>query len=146
MLQNRSVPANTILPHLFYADVAAAVAWLARTFGFVEHYRHGEPGQPPSGAQIQLGDAWVMLGSVRSGRCSPAQAGCQTQCLTVFVEDVDAHFERSKAAGARIVEELHETCYGERQYGAVDLEGHLWLFARHERDVNPESWGATPAS
>ena len=52
----------------------------------------------------------------------------RTQSLTVFVEDVNAHFEKAKSAGAKIVEELHETVYGERQYGVEDLEGHHWLF------------------
>ena len=40
-------------------------------------------------------------------------------------------------AGARIVEDLHETAYGELQYGVEDLEGHHWLFSRHARDVTP---------
>jgi hypothetical protein len=40
------------------------------------------------------------------------------------------------------VEELHETEYGERQYGVEDIEGHRWLFAKHARDVSPEEWGA----
>ena len=66
-----------------------------------------------------------------------------TQSLTVFVEDVDAHYERAKSAGARIVENLHETEYGERQYGVEDLEGHHWLFSRHARNVSPQEWGAT---
>lgn len=145
MLKNRSVPADIILPHITYQDVAAALAWLANTFGFTEHYRYGEPGGRVDGAQMYLGDAWMMLNRARSGRASPAQIGQQTQSLTVFVDDVDAHFERSRLAGANIVEELHETEYGERQYGVVDLEGHHWLFSRHARDVSPEEWGATIA-
>ena len=72
----------------------------------------------------------------------PARLGYGTQNLTVFVEDVDAHYDNAREAGARIVEELHETVYGERQYGAEDLDGHLWLFSRHARDVSPEEWGA----
>jgi uncharacterized glyoxalase superfamily protein PhnB len=62
------------------------------------------------------------------------------------VDDVDAHCERAKLAGAKIVEDLHETAYGERQYGVEDLEGHHWLFSRHARDVDPAEWGATVAS
>ena len=57
----------------------------------------------------------------------------------------DAHFQRAKAAGAKIVEQLHETGYGELQYGAEDLDGHHWLFSRHARDVSPEEWGAKVA-
>jgi uncharacterized glyoxalase superfamily protein PhnB len=62
--------------------------------------------------------------------------------LTVFVDDVDAHYAHAKAAGATILEEPHETAYGEYQYVAADLDGHHWLFSRHARDVNPEDWGA----
>jgi uncharacterized glyoxalase superfamily protein PhnB len=144
-LKNRSVPADVILPHLTYRNVADALAWLAKAFGFVEHYRFGEPGGRVNGAQMHLGDAWIMLNSARPGSASPAQAGHQTQSLTVFVDDVDAHCERAKLTGAKIVEDLHETAYGERQYGVEDLEGHHWLFSRHARDVDPAEWGATVA-
>jgi len=139
------VPADVILPHLTYRNVADALAWLTKAFGFVEHYRFGEPGGRVNGAQMHLGDAWIMLNSARPGSASPAQAGHQTQSLTVFVDDVDAHCERAKLAGAKIVEDLHETAYGERQYGVEDLEGHHWLFSRHARDVDPAEWGATVA-
>jgi uncharacterized glyoxalase superfamily protein PhnB len=140
MLSNRSVPVDSLLPHLCYKDLPAAIAWLAGTFGFVEHYHYGEPAQ---GAQMHLGNAWIMLNGPRSSRQSPADLGSITQSLTVFVEDVDAHYARTRAAGATIVEDLNETAYGERQYGALDLEGHHWLFSRHARDVSPTEWGAS---
>jgi uncharacterized glyoxalase superfamily protein PhnB len=143
MLTNRSVPTNVILPHIVYRDVVAAIAWLNQTFGFVEHYRYGDPAQ---GAQLHLGDAWIMLRQSRPRSGSPAQLGYATQSLTVFVEDVEAHFERSKSSGAKIVEDLHETPYGELQYGVEDLDGHHWLFSRHARDVSPEAWGAKLAA
>src|SRR5262245_51734100 len=142
MLRHRSVPTNTVLPHLTYEDVAAALAWLTATCGFAEHYRYGEHDDRLSGAQLRLGDAWIMLHSEREGSSSPARLGSQTQSLTVFLDDVDAHYARTCAAGAKIVEELHETAYGERQYGVEDLEGHHWLFWQHARDVSPDEWGA----
>lgn len=142
MIENRSVPVSTVLPHLVYRDVAEASAWLARTFGFKEHYRYGEEAGKVSGAQMHLGEAWIMLHSERPGSSTPAHAGSGTQSLTIFIEDVDAHFERAKSAGAEICEDLHETVYGERQYGALDLDGHHWLFSRHVRDLSPGEWGA----
>jgi uncharacterized glyoxalase superfamily protein PhnB len=144
-MTNRSVPPTLVLPHVVYRDVAGAIAWLSATFGFDEHYRYG-PENAPQGAQIHLGDAWIMLTGARPGRDSPAQLGAYTQSLTVFVPDVDAHYARTQAAGARIVEELNETAYGERQYVALDLEEHPWLFSRHVRDVSPDEWGARIAS
>ncbi len=141
-MKNRSVPADIILPHLVYRDVAEAIEWLSRAFGFIEHYRYGSPAQ---GAQMSLGAAWIMLSSAREDRESPAQGGLRSHSLTVFVEDVDAHFATAKAAGVRIVEEPHETEYGERQYAAEDLGGHHWLFSKHGRDVDPAEWGAIVA-
>jgi len=142
-MKNRSVPVDTVLPHVVYQNVARAIAWLTATFGFVEHYRYGDPVQ---GAQMHFGDAWIMLSSAREGRGTPAQVGVWTQSLTVYVGDVDAHFERSRAAGAKIVEGLRETIYGERLYNVEDLEGHRWEFSQHVRDVGPGEWGAAVAS
>ncbi len=140
-MKNRSVPTDAVLPHLAYRNVAEALEWLTRTFGFAEHYRYGERGDP-DGAQMHLGNAWIMLHRARPDRPSPARAGHRTQSLTVFVDDVDSHYERTKAAGARIVEEINETVYGERQYGVEDPEGHGWIFSQHVRDVSPDEWGA----
>jgi uncharacterized glyoxalase superfamily protein PhnB len=54
------------------------------------------------------------------------------------VDDVDAHYEAAKAAGAHIFLELADQYYGDRTYGAEDPEGHQWSFAQHVRDVDPE--------
>jgi uncharacterized glyoxalase superfamily protein PhnB len=83
----------------------------------------------------------MMLKQVRD-EAPPSKLGFGTQSLTIFVEDVDAHYARANAAGARILEEPHETVYGEYQYGAEDLDGHHWLFSRHARDLSPADWGA----
>ena len=139
MLKNRSVPVDAVLPHVTYRNLAQAIDWLTTTFGFVEHYRYGDPVQ---GAQMHIGNAFVMVNSARQGRSSPAELGGETQSLTIFIEDVERHYARARAV-ARIAEEPHETAYGEFQYGVLDLEGHHWLFARHARDVSPDAWGAT---
>lgn len=139
MLRNRSVPVDTLMPHVKYRNLPAAIDWLAATFGFVEHFRYGSP---VSGAQVHLGNAWLMLSSGGEGYRNPAELGFGTQILSVFIEDVEAHYARTKASGARIAEALHETEYGELQYGVEDPEGHLWVFSRHARDVDPAEWGA----
>lgn len=139
MLTNRSVPVDAILPHVTYKDLPRAIEWLISTFGFVEHYRHGEP---ISGAQLHLGKAWLMVHAAKSAQQNPAELGYGTQSLTIFVEDIEEHFAHTRAAGATIVEELHETVYGELQFAVKDLEGHLWLFSRHTRDIDPAAWGA----
>lgn len=141
MLRNRSVPVDTILPHVVYTDPERAIEWLRKTFGFVEHYRHGKP---LSGAQLRLGGAWLMVHAAKSQeQKTPAELGYGTQMLTIFVEDIEHHYARTRSAGAKIFEALHETVYGEMQYGVSDLEGHLWLFSCHAHDIDPAAWGAT---
>jgi uncharacterized glyoxalase superfamily protein PhnB len=137
-MNNRSVPTATMLPRLTYRDVLGACDWLARVFGFTERYRYGEP---VSGIQMYLGDAYIMLTGPGAGTKSPAQLGSGTQMLTVVVPDVDAHYSRTKREGGTVLEDLNETIYGERQDVAEDLDGHRWFFSQHARDVNPEQWG-----
>ncbi|MGA8908021.1 MAG: VOC family protein, partial [Acidobacteriaceae bacterium] len=79
---------------------------------------------------------------LKPGAATPKELGYGTQSLTLFIEDVESHHERAKSAGAAILEEPHETVYGEFQYAAEDLEGHHWLFSRHARDLCPTDWGA----
>ena len=141
-MKNRSVPVDTVLPHIIYKNLPAAIEWLGKAFGFREHYRYGEP----SGAQMHVGNAYIMLRSAQPGDATAIPGSQQTASLTVFVDDVEAHFRQAKSAGAKIVEELHEFMYGEKQYGVEDLEGHRWLFSQHVRDVGPEEWGAKTAA
>ena len=141
MQSNRSVPVDTVLPHIVYDDVAAAIDWLTRVFGFSEHYRYGDP-TAPEGAQMRFGNVYLMLTRARPGRETPARLGAFTQTLSLFVTNVDENYEKIRRAGAKVVEELNETFYGERQFVVEDLAGHRWLFAQHARDVSPEEWGA----
>lgn len=141
--KNRSVPADTVLPHVAYQNLAEAMAWLTKAFGFQEYYRYGDG---PNGGQMWAGKAAIQVSQAGKGKKSPAQLGFGTQALTIFVDDVDAHYAHAKAAGAKIIEQPHETVYGEYQYAAEDLDGHVWLFSRHATDRSPEEWGAVVRS
>jgi uncharacterized glyoxalase superfamily protein PhnB len=142
MVKNSSVPAGVMLAHVHYRSVLEAVGWLGEAFGFEEYFRYGNPAAP-SGSLVHLGDAWLMIRAAAANEKTPGELGFGTQSLSIFVEDVEGHYRRTKSAGARITEEPHETEYGEFQFAALDYEGHHWIFARHARDAAPDSWGAT---
>jgi uncharacterized glyoxalase superfamily protein PhnB len=146
MLNNRSVPTNYILPHVYYENMADALTWLVEVLGFVEHFRFELPDGQLHGVMMHHGDAWVMLKSSSQTLTSPAKLSFGTQSLMVFVENVDEHYHHVNSSGARIVEQIFDTEYGERQYSVQDLEGHIWTFSKHIRDVSPDSWGATLAN
>ena len=51
--------------------------------------------------------------------------------VLVYVDDVDAHFEQAKAAGATMLSPVEGTGDGKR-YRAEDLEGHRWMFMQRQ--------------
>ena len=138
MPQNPPENQTRITPYLYYEDVAGALDWLARAFGFSERMRMPGPDGGVMHAEMELADGVIMLGCPGPEYRNPAHLGQGTQSLYVFVDDVDKHFEKAKDAGAKILEPPADQFYGDRRYGAEDPEGHAWFFATHVRDVAPE--------
>jgi PhnB protein len=137
---------QTITPYLLYEDVDAALSFLAKAFGFEEVLRYtGEEGYV-NHAEMRLDDAKIYLGDPGEEYRNPKKLGNETVGIYVLVDDVDAHFERAKAAGAEIREEPTDQEYGERRYSARDPEGHEWFFAQPIKEVAPEDWGAEVAT
>ena len=129
MIANRSVPSSTVIPVLAYDDVARASDWLCRVFGFTERLRIGD-----HRAQLVFGDGAVIV----TARDSEGRGA-----VLVRVPDADGHHERAKEAGARILHPPTDYPYGERQYVAEDLGGHVWTFSQSIADVDPAAWGGT---
>jgi PhnB protein len=118
-----------IIPHLIYDDVAGAIEWLCRAFGFRERteMRMLEPDGSIGHAELEVGDALLMLGPPSVHGSSPRRG--VSAMIHVYVEDVDRHFQRARAAGAAIVLEPEDQPWGDRRYQATDPEGHHWHFA-----------------
>jgi PhnB protein len=136
----------TVSPYLLYEDVAAALGWLAEAFGFEERLRLTTEDGTVTHAEMAVGpDGMLMLGHPGPDHRDPRTTGVATALAYVMVDDVDAHAERARAAGASIVREPQDEAYGHRRYDVTDLAGHTWSFAEHQRDVPPEAWGATTA-
>jgi uncharacterized glyoxalase superfamily protein PhnB len=124
--------APSIYPRLAYRDEVAALEFLTRAFGLVE--RRESRMEHPDGmlAWLELGDGVVMIGrsgEERHGLHSPLDAGSSTAMVNAYVQDIDAHYRRAEAEGARIVTPLEDMFWGDRRYEALDLEGHRWHFA-----------------
>jgi PhnB protein len=131
-----------IVPYLLYEDVATAIEWLGRAFGFEEVLRvTGEEGDV-NHAELRLGDESVFLGDPGGDYRGPKRLGARTAQVHVHVDDVDAHYERAVAAGAEIRQAPEDMPYGDRRYDAYDLERQLWSFATRRREVAPGDWGA----
>jgi predicted enzyme related to lactoylglutathione lyase len=140
MIENRSAPPGPVVPVLIYQDVPKAIEWLCGAFGFEERLRtRPEPDGTVHHAQLAVGQGSVMLNGGR-GETKSHSGG-----VMVYVQDVDAHCERAKKFGTKIVNPPATAEFGERQYSAEDPEGNRWTFSQSVADVDPKDWGAQVA-
>ncbi len=120
-----------IIPYLYYEDVAAALEWIARVFGFIERHRVVRSDGSVNHAEMTFNNGLIMMGNPGPDYRNPKRLGHLTQTLYVYVPEVDAHYQKAKDLGVTIVQQLQDQDYGDRTYGAEDLEGHTWYFAQH---------------
>jgi uncharacterized glyoxalase superfamily protein PhnB len=119
-----------VTPLLVCRDIQAAHDFLVQAFGFESGgVERGADGQPVHG-EVRIGGTaiWLHRVSVEDQLGAPASVDMAGAGLVVHVSDVDVHFARARAAGARIDGEPIDQPYGQREYGARDREGHRWWF------------------
>ena len=136
-----------VIPMLAYENGVAALKWLAEAFGFREMSCHLGVDGALDHAEMAVGDGRIMLATPTRDyenpkhhreHCERARAWSNVPWVIdgvlVYVEDVDAHYERAKSAGAFILSEPEEGRPG-RRYRAEDLEGHRWMFLQREEQT-----------
>jgi PhnB protein len=134
-----------VVPMISYEDGVAALDWLRKAFGFREIARLTTPDGRLSHGEMEAGKGLIMLASptpeYRSPKrhrevCEQARKWSAVPWIVdgvlVYVDDLDRHFKRAKAAGARILSDIEEGPPG-RRYRAEDVEGHRWFFFETER-------------
>ena len=132
-----------VVPFLGYEDAAAAIEWLERAFGFIEDRdARYEEDDTITHAELDVGGATIYLSTPR-GYASPRRLR-ETSDLArraydnpwvidgqfVEVDDLYAHYDRARSAGATILREPEDPGIGQRIYSAEDLEGHRWMFGQ----------------
>ena len=131
---------HTVSPYLAVEDAAAAIDYYKKAFGATERGRMEGPDGKIGHAEVQIGDAVVMLsdpvpqGSTRP----PIELGGTTSSVVLYVEDVDAVVERAVDAGGIVVMEVADQFWGDRFGTITDPFGHVWSVATHVEDVPPE--------
>jgi uncharacterized glyoxalase superfamily protein PhnB len=132
-----------VIPMFSYEDVGGAADWIAEAFGFEETGRWSDDDGRVTHVTMEMDGSEVMLGypspdyqspKHHAETCEQARKWSETPYVVdgvhVTVDDIDAHYERAKAAGARVLSELEDNPgIGQRQYRAEDVEGHRWMFA-----------------
>jgi uncharacterized glyoxalase superfamily protein PhnB len=128
-----------------YQDSKAAFHWLEAAFGFEPLFVILDADGNLAHSEMTFGNSVVMVGNEWSvDHKSPKSVGGKnTQTVHVQLaegEDVDAHCERAREAGAEILQEPETQFYGDRTYRARDPEGHIWTFGVTEKRMTPDEW------
>ena len=123
-----------IFPFILYDDAPAAIEWLCAAFGFEKQFI--VPGEEPgtiAHAQLKLGPEVIMVGTARGaarGERRPAAAEAR-QGIYMYMPDIEAHYKRAKAQGGALINDVRDTEYGSREFGALDCEGPSWSFGTY---------------
>jgi uncharacterized glyoxalase superfamily protein PhnB len=72
-----------------------------------------------------------------------SRSGITQRTSAIIRAGISPHYSQSKRAGAQTFCEPTTFPYGERQYTAKDLGGHVWTFSQSIVDVDPSSWVGT---
>jgi uncharacterized glyoxalase superfamily protein PhnB len=126
---------------IFYQDPKAAIAWLEKAFGFELAMMIETPDGALAHSEVRFGDSLVMIGSEwhPDTKSPKSLGGKNTQFVHVHLdENVDAHCERARDAGAEIIMEPDTQFYGDRTYRCRDPEGHIWTVAQTVQEVSRE--------
>ena len=120
-----SIAMSGVVPYLFYDDAEAAMDWYARVFGFEEIGRwRGDDGKVHN-AEMRIGSTELWL----DGSGARKEADARPHWIGVWVDDVDAMFERVKDAGIACEPPVDRE-FGVRMLSVEDGMGHLWGFIR----------------
>jgi PhnB protein len=120
---------HTVTPYLVVDDIPKEVKFLQKAFGAEVGEQLTLPDGTVNHAMVSIGDSVVMLGAGR-GEWKPSAA-----MLYVYVEDTDAVYRATLAAGATSLMEPSNQFYGDRNAGVRDPHGVSWWIATHIEDV-----------
>jgi PhnB protein len=126
--------------YLHIDGASAAIAFYEKVLGAKERMRMGGPDDKVAHAELQVGDSVIMLADEFPDMnvLGPRSIGGTPVSLMVYVEDVDATFERAISEGATSLQPVEDKFYGDRSGQFEDPFGHHWTVSSHVEDVAPE--------
>jgi uncharacterized glyoxalase superfamily protein PhnB len=128
-------------PYLTVKDSDAGIDFYVRAFGFRKQTAMPGPDGRTAHAEMRWQDALIMFGpehTCKDGTRAPASSGTLSPVtLYVYCDDVDALFERARAAGAMVVDPPGDMFWGDRVCKLRDPDGYVWCFATNVADFDP---------
>jgi uncharacterized glyoxalase superfamily protein PhnB len=126
MNTSEKAPAPTVWPILQARNASALIDFLVDTVGFVKTAVYAD-GDQVAHAQLDWPEGGgIMLGSHQPQNTWTREPG--TAGMYVVTDQVDALYERVNQSGAKIISEIADQDYGNREFSIADPEGNLWSF------------------
>ena len=113
-------------------DVDAAMAFYQAAFGAETLTRISDAEDAPAlHATIKIGNSIIALNreAPEQGIFSPASLGACSSQVHLYVDDVEASWERAVEAGAMVFTPVYDAYWGDRVGVLRDGNGHLWSLA-----------------
>ena len=129
---------HSITPYLGIQQAAEAIEFYKKAFGATQVMRLDMPDGRVGHAELRIGDSSLMLGTPCDQMALRNPDEHTSIGLHLYVEDVDAQFQRAVDAGATVVSEPKDQFYGDRSASVKDPFGHLWFLATHKEDLTEE--------
>jgi PhnB protein len=116
---------------------AGAIAFYKKVFGAKEIMRMPGPRGTIGHAEIQIGDARIMLADEfpEMNFRSPRSFGGTPVNIHLYVQDVDRVAKKAVSAGAKLLRPVTDQFYGDRTGSLEDPFGHVWHVATHIENV-----------
>ncbi|MEX1103116.1 MAG: VOC family protein [Dehalococcoidia bacterium] len=123
---------QSITPSLVVKDAARLVTFLTEAFGAKERMRMPTPDGKIAHTELEIGNSVVMLADASNE--FPAQTGA----LHLYVENVDAVWDRAIKAGGKQQRPVENQFYGDRSGMLIDPAGNQWSVSQHVEDVSDQ--------
>ncbi|MDF1544196.1 MAG: VOC family protein [bacterium] len=126
-------------PYLVVKDLASATKFYDEAFGLKTRLMMPDEKGNPMHAELAHKDGVIMMGQEdeAQGGKSPSSLGGSPVSLYLYVEDVDAVFNKAKEKGAEVIMEPKEQFWGDKLCSVKCPEGYHWNFATNVADFDP---------
>jgi len=131
---------HTLTPFLTVRNALRAIEFYKQAFGAQERGVAKGPDGKVMHAEVKIGDSVIMLSDEfpEFGSLSPQSVGGSPMGLHIYIENVDAAFDRAVKAGAQVEMPVMDQFWGDRYGKLKDPFGHKWSIATHVKDMSAD--------
>ena len=132
--------AQSLSAYITIKGCSEAIEFYKKAFDATERGRITFPNGNIVHAEVTIEGSLLMMTdeNVEWGNKSPLTIGGNPITLGLYVQDVDAVFQKAIDAGATVVMPVEDMFYGDRSGCVLDPFGYKWSISTHKEDMSFE--------